>query len=205
MTVIEMLDGKGIVVGKGQVNMQDPSSGVHYEGELLEFEEFGYNTFISKPQNNGNWPYYWVIEMIDWQEACGEENHRTCVSLSAVSPWAVSKKQMADAIESCGFEETPEVMAKGDKKVLGHIKVEALHQYGVKACLFDNFGGDIEDEDEDVEALDAALMEQAKKVATVATAFTFGFWMDRPMNAIGSTGWDFIKGDIMAGLRKANS
>jgi len=30
----------------------------------------------------------------------------------------------------------------------------------------------------------------------------FGFMMDKPINRIGSTGWDFIKGDINAGLKR---
>jgi hypothetical protein len=32
--------------------------------------------------------------------------------------------------------------------------------------------------------------------------FFFGFAMDQAQNRIGSTGWDLIKGDLLAGLNR---
>lgn len=45
------------------------------------------------------------------------------------------------------------------------------------------------------------LLKAARK-ELLGVDMLFGFYMDRPLNAIGSTGWDFIKGDITAGFRK---
>jgi hypothetical protein len=45
-------------------------------------------------------------------------------------------------------------------------------------------------------------MQQCRKEADILTGIMFGFNMDSPKNGIGSTGWDLLRGDVMAGLRR---
>lgn len=47
------------------------------------------------------------------------------------------------------------------------------------------------------------LLADAKRELELLTGFTFGFAMDRTQNAIGATGWDWIKGDITGRLSNA--
>lgn len=46
-----------------------------------------------------------------------------------------------------------------------------------------------------------AVLRYAQQVASAVSAL-FGFVMDAPQNQVGSTGWDFLAGDVMAGLRR---
>lgn len=199
MTDIISMDHKGLIVGSGTVNLQDPRSGVHYKGPLLEFTDLrSGDTLVSAKQNNGEWDYYWVIEMIDWVDATGDTSQRYVVSVSVVVPQAVDRKIRKSAMESSDAAAWWKDISKGPggKERAALAKVEVFHDHGTRACMAELKGGDPDNEDEDEEAILADLIEQAKKIATVGTSIAFGFWMDRPMNAFGNTGWDFVAGKI---------
>lgn len=199
MTEIISVDHKGVPVGSGTVNLQDPRSGVHYKGPLLEFTDLrSGDTLVSAKQNNGDWDYYWVIESTDWVDATGDTSQLYVVSVSVVAPQAVDKKVRKSAMNSSGSEEWLQDIRKGPegRERAALAVVEILHDYGTRACIAELKGGDPDLEDEDEEAVLADLVEQAKKIATVGTSIAFGFWMDRPMNAFGNTGWDFVAGKI---------
>ena len=140
--------------------------------------------FISQKLNNGDFDYWLVIEVLNWQEATGETNQGTYnVSISAVAPSKVPETEMKRAFESCGNETT-------DATPSSETKVEVLHQYGIYASLYNQNGNNLR-----------KLLQEAKQEAQKINML-FGFYMDGPENKIGSTGWDLIKGDLNAALKR---
>lgn len=67
-------------------------------------------------------------------------------------------------------------------------KISILCDRGIAATLWQDSGDNEE-----------KLLEKAKEELKVIETLA-GFYLDRPQNAIGSTGWDFMKGDILGGL-----
>lgn len=54
-----------------------------------------------------------------------------------------------------------------------------------------------DDWDEKVKEYTAEAKEEAKQVKML-----LGFYLDAPINMLGSTGWDFLDGDVTAGLKR---
>jgi hypothetical protein len=110
----------------------------------------------------------------------GPGKSRYNVSLSAVAPSEVNPKDRERAFEYCDIKDTSDL----------HVMqiVEAIYTYGIRAPIWDKNGNNIRE-----------LFKEARREADVSSML-FGFVMDRTVNAIGSNGWDFIKGDITAGL-----
>ena len=151
----------------------------------INWREYGAK-WISPRQHNGDWPYWLVVEFINLEDATGElyEGNKYAVTISAISPEAAGLDNLHKAAECCGVDEIPE-----DDET----KVQLLSDYGVQAQLgvFDGNNA-------------TKLMKQARKECEIIAHFTFGFSMDRYINRIGSTGWDAIRGDLLAGLRRNN-
>ena len=136
--------------------------------------------FVSKKLNNSQFDYWLVIEVLNWKEREAPATYN--VSLKAVSPSEAGKKNIEAACECYGVEEDIE-------KLNPLVIVEALASYGVAALLWNKDGNNLK-----------VLLKEAHKEADLSSML-FGFYMDRPKNKIGSTGWDFIKGDLLAGLK----
>ncbi len=151
----------------------------------VDWQEYG-GKWISNKLNNGDFDYWVVLEFINWLDATGEtyNDNEFLVSLASVAPSEVSKEEMDQAIGSMGWPEND------DNEPDDIAKVEILSSYGILAHLWQEEGNDAD-----------LLLKRARQAANVVTGL-FGFFMDTQQNAIGSTGWDFIKGDIMAGLYK---
>ena len=132
------------------------------------------NTF-----NNGEFDYKFVISMIDMDNACGDVSKGKFMgNLSVVkSPKSIPKKEIKQVAKSMGVKESKVTYAD-------------LAEYGICANV-ENMLGD--DYDKVVEIL-------KEKISIIN--MMFGFFMDRPLNSIGSTGWDFLNGDILAGMKK---
>ena len=123
-----------------------------------------------------------MIKTIDMAEATGEEaSYKWLVELLAVSPSEAGEKELSRAYESSGIE---------DQEKTPLTDVSMLVEYGVAAHLWNDGGNNLK-----------KLIKEAHKQADISSFF-FGFMMDKPENAIGSNGWDFIKGDIDGGLRR---
>ena len=148
----------------------------------VNWQEYG-GKFISKKLNNGEFDYYLIIEVINWNEHDRYPEYTYNVSLSAVSP-TERRESLKSAAESWGMTET-EIEALGDEAI-----VDCLSSYGVKAQLWDDSGNNLK-----------ILMREAHRQAELSEML-FGFYMDRYQNRIGSTGWDFIKGDVLGGLNR---
>lgn len=142
--------------------------------------------WVSSKLNNGEFDYWLVMELINMDDACGRDNegHPTyIVSLSAVAPSEAGDK-LKSAFECCGVDQSDECASNP------LVQVECLHSYGVHTVLWQDNGNNAR-----------KLMRQARKEAQLANML-FGFYMDRAVNRIGTTGWEAIKGDLTAGLTR---
>ena len=116
-------------------------------------------------------------------------------------PWCVellfATRHMTDkgaaALSCCGQDDPFERgMTKAERVRATRIVEECAIDYGASAVVFTGFCTDDE--------LDAGVQEalvQAQPLLMMS-----GFYLDRQMNAIGDSGWDFITGDIGASLRR---
>jgi len=145
--------------------------------------------FISPPQSSGEFTYWFVLEVINWEEAVGEREAADIdgnynVSLSVVAPSECPIADLKNAMESCGLED----MEIDSPLML----VEILYSYGIHANVW-NEDGCLKD-----------LMQKGKQKA-IEAEFMFGFAMDKHQNAIGATGWDFLQGNPLGDLKREAS
>jgi len=125
--------------------------------------------------------YYLVIDFTNMRDACGPEAHASYhVSLDIVSPTSAGADKLRQAIRDVGVPED-----QADNPIC---QVEALHTNGLYAVLWSRGGNNAR-----------SMMAEARHWAQRVSSL-LGFYLDRPQNKIGSTGWDLIKGDVMAGL-----
>mgnify|MGYP006300817105 FL=1 len=69
---------------------------------------------------------------------------------------------------------------------------EVLFHHGTRACVLSEVCSE-EEEDEVIEGMKSNLR---------AVDSLLGFYLDSPQNALGATGWDFLRGDILGFLSK---
>ena len=132
--------------------------------------------FVSRRLNNGDWDYWLVLEVINLPDAAGRAADSTyLVQLSAISPEAAGKEKLDSAFASCGFSNDVD---ESDPL----IQVEALYDYGISAHLWHSEGNNLR-----------VLLREAHRQADGIHCL-FGFYMDRPENRIGQSGWDLISG-----------
>jgi hypothetical protein len=146
----------------------------------MNWQEYG-GKFVSKKLNNGEFDYWLVMDVINWHEhePCYEYTYN--VSVQAISP-ELNTDLVAQLIEDYGYQLLAE-----DEPLL---PVEMLASYGCSATLWNENGNNLRE-----------LMKQAREEAA-KIEFLFGLYMDKAQNAVGSTGWDVIQGDLLAGLRQ---
>jgi len=160
--------------------------------------------------NHGDFNFRYAIKAYDMAEYVGEEEvgkeSPLHIELYVVSPQAAGGHCIREAIKSCGYEGFPKP-GEGTR----HVAVcEALLNCGTSAGIYSLVGGHARTFNdgwwEEPEGVDLAkeLYEGVglMKQHAVFVDSMFGFFMDRPLNAIGSTGWDWVKGDIMRPLRE---
>lgn len=141
--------------------------------------------WISQKLNNGDWDYFLVLELINWHDTTGEKDkEKYLVQLFAVSPQAAGEKNLNKAFECCGVEKD------NPARQSELAQVECLQSYGVTTPVGTQWTGN-----------NAYKLLKLAKKESIAVQGLFGFYMDTPKNRIGSTGWDLIKGDILAGLK----
>lgn len=146
----------------------------------INWQAYG-GSWVSKKLNNGEFDYWLVIRLINWEDATGEkpEGNTYNVELLSVSPSEAGPENLKRAFEYCGMEQkSPEMLSNP------LVQVEALVSYGVCAHLWQSDGNNCH-----------ALLKEARNQALIASGL-YGFFMDRQQNAIGDTGWDFQRGEI---------
>lgn len=144
------------------------------------WQQYG-GKWISNPQSNGDFTYYFVIELVNWEDAVGkiEAPAKYNVSLSVVSPSEAGGDNLKSAAECCG-------LSLGDyPNMTDEMRVELLHSYGAGVVpVWQDNGNNYR-----------RMMKAAKKAA-VEKEFFFGFAMDRPVNQIGTSGWNALQGKL---------
>ncbi len=145
--------------------------------------EYG-GKWISQKLNNGDFDYWLVLEFMNWHDAVGEKeapaHYHVCVSV--VAPSELPKEELSRAVDCFGLTEAPT-----DPPAL----VEMVHSYGISVPIFQENGNNAK-----------KLLKEARKEAELKGSLLFGFAMDRPLNAIGTTGWDMLRGDLLRPLRE---
>jgi hypothetical protein len=115
------------------------------------------------------------------EEATGDtENGTYMISIKAVSPSEPSDEEKRSALYSIGLEEMNDKISTIEPFEMAKI----LNEYGTGAVLFSDNG-------DNARELFKIAREECEKITTL-----FGFYMDRQLNMIGNSGWDFIKGEI---------
>jgi len=133
--------------------------------------------WISKKLNNGDFDYWIVVELINMQEVVKKYPRKYSITISVVSPSEASK-YLDSAIESCGYGNKPKLNYTDEEKI------EVLHSYGVSATIFGVEGNNFRE-------LWKQIHDELNKIQML-----FGFYLDKQLNYIGNTGWDFLKGKI---------
>lgn len=128
--------------------------------------------YISKMLNSGEFDYYLYIRVYDWKETTGEDSPKYVVALSAVSP-QLNPDETARQFADNGIKEEYQD---------DHTAVKLLESYGRATPLWNEGGNNIT-------ALLKMARDEADKIARL-----FDFYMNRPCNLAGWSGWRFLGG-----------
>jgi len=102
------------------------------------------------------------------------------ISIRAVSPSEASDEAKKDSLFAIGLERMNNKISEIKPFEMANI----LNEYGLGAVLFSDSG-------DNAEELFKIARKECEKIELI-----FGFYMDKQLNMIGNTGWDFIKGEI---------
>jgi hypothetical protein len=127
------------------------------------------------------------IELLNMDEACGRDNEgqpRYVVELSHVDLAALAPDTIKRAIESCGYTDMP---ANTDALTRDMADAEACKSYGAAAPLGSWSGNNWH----------KLLREARREALTLARdAAALADRMERPVNALGSTAAEYMRGDL---------
>lgn len=146
----------------------------------VNYQEYG-GKFVSKRLNNTEFDYWLIMNVVNLHDAGDEKQDKYYVNLAAVAPSQVARKELDAAKSCCDFD------AWGNPGDPLHL-VEVLAEYGILAQLWQATGNNLR-----------TLMKAARKEAQIIELL-FGFYMDRPQNGLGATGWDCIAGNPWGAL-----
>ncbi len=136
--------------------------------------------WISKKHNNGDFDYWYVVELINMHEATGEEDQpKYSLSISVVAPSEAPENERISAHQSCGSDHYG-----GLNEYPIELQVDTLHSYGISASIWVKAGNSFKE----------LWKEGHDELGRIS--MLFGYYMDRPVNMLGATGWDILKGDI---------
>lgn len=152
---------------------------------MIRFYRIDEGKWISQVLNNTEFNYYLVLELIDMHDVTGEtQSPQYSATLSAVAPSQVSAVDIRTARECCGIShDTP--LSQSEIAIV-------LHDYGIMAVCELQQG-------DNWQSIIRILKHQS-----LAVNGLFGLYMDRPQNRIGTTGWDMLRGDLLAPLQKGD-
>ena len=149
-------------------------------GGDISYKQYG-GTFATKKLSNGDFDYWLFVELTNMEEATGDTDTETyMISIRAVSPTQPSTKTKESALYTLGLEKHYNDIEKMKPFEMAKI----LDENGIGAVLFSEQGNNAD-----------KLFKTARKQCEIITSM-FGFYMDKRLNLIGNTGWDFIKGEI---------
>jgi hypothetical protein len=124
------------------------------------------------------------IELVNMDEACGRDNEgqpRYTVELALVDLNAIPEKELESARKSCGWDSAPD----NDSAL-----AEMVYQYGLRAPLGSWSGNNA-----------GKLLRNAKSEAhALLDSSRLADQLDKPVNAIGSTASEYMRGDIHSAM-----
>lgn len=128
---------------------------------------------------------YQTIELTNMDEACGRDNAgraRYVVELSLIDLDAIGEREIASALRCCGSEK---------HEIDDTERAYCCHQYGCKAPLGSYEGNNA-----------GKLLREARSEAHALARNTdeLDERMSRPVNAIGSTASEYMRGDLNAAM-----
>lgn len=130
---------------------------------------------------DSDYPTYLFIRLTYLEDYSSDFAEKYCVSLLSSSPGFA--KENPRNIESVRASYG---MSEEEFDSLDPIQQAwLLAEYGLAANLFEKLGNN-----------KRQLLKEAKQEGLQASVL-FGFYVDRQQNAIGATGWDFMRGDIV--------
>lgn len=143
---------------------------------------------VSVPSENrfGLWQ---VIELTNMDEACGRDNEgrsRYVVELSEVCLYEIDPR---DGAQCCGLDLT-------DRDLPAGAIVEACHSYGARAPMGSWEGNNA------WALLREARAEANRQDARNGANIYRGMMLARPVNAIGSTAQEYMRGDIYSPIAR---
>lgn len=136
----------------------------------------------AKPMTDSDWPVWFILRVEYMDQRFSEREMKQdnigkhCVSILAVAPDAVAPEEMKRAFDCIGL---PMDNASND------MKLAALVSYGIYATLHSETTNN-----------KAAGIKAAREQLRGLASIMFGLAMAQSQNAIGNSGWDFIKGEI---------
>ena len=150
---------------------------------------------ITKMLNNGDWNYFLIVHIIDLLEfdVTIENNKRYLAEIDAVSreaakdKWSDFARQYEDLEKFSSFEELLAAKVKycDTSKSWNEQTIACeLCQYGLAATLWQFV------------SMNKRTVSTEANILLAQINMLFGFFMDKPINLIGDTGWDFIAGNI---------
>jgi hypothetical protein len=138
--------------------------------------------WLSDEINYGDWPFRFAIRLqyADyWSQEWADQAGRYHVSILVVSPTA-AQANIPDVARSLG------IGLEQFNEASGEAQCSMLIDYGYAACLAQEQGNNLRQ-----------TLAKMKHLLPEVN-FMFGFWMDKQLNAIGDTGWDWVAGNIGA-------
>ena len=136
---------------------------------------------------DSDWPIHLMVKLMYteyYDPEWAKQNGKYHLEIHAVSRKAVeSREGGAEELEAMKQCQGIQDMDLNDEQF--HVE---MMEYGLGAIIWQKSGNN-------QRKLLRDAKEELKKIRML-----FGFYMDRPLNAIGSTGWDCIRGDILRPL-----
>lgn len=187
-------------LGQTQIKLDPSSREMEFEfltGDM-DWVSYGGKWISKEPKDIEDFGKCWyVIEFINMLDHCGSDvwgQAPFIVEVSVVCPDSVSDTDRESAWTSCGWDTS-------DMEITDEMTVEVFHSYGLKAPVWQHScGTPTTDDGEEPEGVDwekesEEALSYAKKVAIVIDGL-FGFFMDQPLNRMGTSGWGFASGNL---------
>lgn len=149
----------------------------------VNWSDYG-GTWISPKQNNGQFDYWFVRELINWNEHESDPEFTYNCKLAIVAPSEFDNIQ--GAMSSRGYDDEGITWDElSDRE-----RVDVVYSYSGGCTIWQESGNNFN-----------KLLKQAADEATlynfISEAGGDGAYLDRQYNAIGATGWDVLKGNLI--------
>jgi len=142
------------------------------------WEDTESSLYISDIYNNGDFDWQFALESVQIPD--DDDDDQFMVALSVIKTFdCLPTEKQKSVQESVGIENTPDA--------------SDIHSYGLNApvehCLC-------------TEAEVAGHLERMRSEVAPRVKVLFGFYLDRPVNRIGTTGWECLDGDFDSAMQR---